>query len=194
LNFLILSAPIVRIREMNSDIRSFLVSTVPARHPGGRPVSGSGSRGGQTPRNHRDSSSRALNKRARSLAAGSESDEEEKERKKHAQKRVNWSLSPHRQQLEDALALVEAGKTPSAVERETGVPRTVLRRRASGAKPLTIFSHVGPASALTTQQELELKTYLLDMADRGFGKDVGEIRQLAVRLCKKRDFKATPKW
>jgi hypothetical protein len=191
-NFLNFFARQFAVRINMSDIRNYFASTTPAPHPGGRPTSGAGSRGGLTGHNRRDSESRPLNKRARSQATRSDSDEEEKQRKQHAAKRVNWSKSPDRQRLENALELVQRGKGVTAAARESGVPKTVVLRRSTGS--LTVFSHAGNPTSLSTQQELELKTFLLEMADRGFGKDVGEISHIAIRLCKNKNFKATPKW
>ena len=106
--------------------------------------------------------------------------------------RTNWSLPENQHRLEHALRLVQRGASTRQASREADVPFSVLQPRVKGT--LTVQARVGPTQALPTDVEKQLVDYVVDMADRGFGKDVNEICQLARRLARNPDFKATTQW
>ena len=90
------------------------------------------------------------------------------------------------------MRLHQQGHTLRAIESRTGVPRSVIQTRIKGKCQVT--SHVGKPTSLTTEDESALASYLIDMADRGFGKDVCEIRVIAAKMSTNSKFRATTQW
>jgi hypothetical protein len=63
-----------------------------------------------------------------------------------------------------------------------GVNHVSLSRRVSGAVP--VVCKPGPPTVLTAREEEILLKFVLDMADRGFGMTITDVRELAVRIVK----------
>ena len=161
----------------------------------GRPPSGIGSHGGKE---QRDCKSRLLSKRARSVALAKQqqesgSEDEEPAARRTFVPRVNWSLPEYHERLLSAVAMVqEKHLSVNRASKLTGVPRTVLAYRVRGK--IGVDAHTGPRTALATEDEKQLVEFVLEMAERGFGKDVNEIRLEALRMRAKHGFKATTRW
>jgi hypothetical protein len=168
----------------------------------GRPSSGAGSHGGASLSIVRDSRSRRVPKRKRIHAAdaaaaahSSEDDSSEAEEpslpKRH---RVNWSSPSHQKALSSAIHMVQQQKVSAKrAAKLNGIPRTVLLRRIHDG--VAVDAHVGPKTALSAADETALVSYLLDLADRGFGRDVGDIRRIALQMASTNSkFRATDQW
>lgn len=185
---------------MSCDIRSFFTAATPSpvQAVRGRPRSGAGSRGSAV--HARDAHSRLLSKRKRSAAAAersssSSSDDEPVENNRaraRSAKRVNWSLPEPLARLQRACTLVQQGLSLRAAASHADVPFAVLQRRISGEVEMS--AALGASTALTAEQEQHLAQYALCMAERGFGKDVGELQALARKLSNSPTFKASPRW
>ena len=175
----------------------------------GRPLSGAGSHGGTSPCVVRDSHSRKDRKRKRvsggaaAAAIGArcsasptvESDDSELDGESSLPKRnrVNWSSPTRQKMLCSAIDMVQQHKV--SVKRAAklcAIPRSVLQRRIIDG--VAVNAHVGPKTALSTTDEASLVSYLLDLADRGFGRDVGDIRRVALQMVSHSKFKATDRW
>ncbi len=112
---------------------------------------------------------------------------------KRFKQRTNWSSGDSLAQLQRAINLVrQEGLSVRKSAAQTGVPFTVLATRINGK--LSIHSHAGVASTLSNAQEQQLVDFILDLAERGFGKDVMEVRQLAQRTSADPNFKASHMW
>lgn len=184
-----------------TDIRAFFqrLSSAPAvaasNQHRGRPNSGPGSRGGTSTHVVRDDKSRV---RKRTERSDDEFDDEEHEsltshrKRSKVKERVNWSLPENQHRLEHAIRLVQRGMSINRASQLAEVPFSVLRPRIKGK--LTIESQVGRTKALPSAIEKQLVDFILDMADRGFGKDVNEICRIARRLSGDPTFKATTQW
>ena len=189
---------------MSADIRTYfqrstvtVASVQSARASHGRPVSGPGSRGGASSHVVRDDRSRVRKRTESDPAyeerdAATESPEPTLKRAKTSSRRTNWSLPENQERLERAMNLVQRGLSIHQASSQADVPFSVLRPRVSGV--LTLQSQVGRTQSLPAAVERQLVDFILDMADRGFGKDVNEIRHLARRLSGDPNFKATPRW
>jgi hypothetical protein len=164
-------------------------ASVPSAAPRGRPVAGAGSHGGSATRDKR---SRQHTKRHRSTARAQHDDEHAAAERKRSH-RTNWADSEHQERLREAIKLCQQqGHTLRAAAALTDVPFAVLQRRASGA--VSLSATVGQQPCLTSHQEHELVQFALAMADRGFGQDVGQLRDLARAMSQKSSFKATTSW
>jgi hypothetical protein len=192
-----------------TDIRSFFRPAAAASAPSapppdtkrGRPVSGAGSRGGVVAHKVRDGKGRVRKRNSTDDAvdggdgdADDDSDSPSPKRRKNNQgaSRVNWSHPENQERLEQAMRLHQQGHTLRVIESRTDVPRSVIQTRIKGK--CQVAAHVGKPTSLTTKQESELASYLIDMADCGFGKDVCEIRVIAAKMSTNSKFKATTRW
>ena len=188
-----------------SDIRAFFARTpsvdaaaASSQHRG-RPNSGPGSRGGTSAHVTRGQKSRVRKRNVESddefvddQAAEVTSGAPSRKRQAKGKERTNWSLPENQHRLEHALRLVQRGMSINQASQQAEVPFSVLRPRVNGV--LTVQSHVGRMKALPSAVEKQLVDFVLDMADRGFGKDVNEICQIARRLSGDPSFKATTQW
>ena len=107
--------------------------------------------------------------------------------------RVNWSSPTRQKMLCSAIDMVQQHKV--SVKRAAklcAIPRSVLQRRIIDG--VAVNAHVGPKTALSTTDDASLVSYLLDLADRGFGRDVGDIRRVALQMVSHSKFKATDRW
>lgn len=106
--------------------------------------------------------------------------------------RVDWSLDANQTRLAEAMRLHNQGYSYRQIKSQTGVPAAVLHPRVH--QRITMTARPGVHATLTPQQEQDLVNFVLELADRGFGKDVVEIRRLATSMSTNPTFKATTSW
>ena len=95
-------------------------------------------------------------------------------------KRADWSKPENKKHLDAAPEDMRAGKPIRQVARDSGIPRSVLRRwrkKTDDLNPQVRRTVLG-------EFEAELHRHILDMAGRGFGMDVRAVKDLAVKMAR----------
>ena len=188
------------IRAFFAPLAAAAADSAPVAIPStrGRPPSGPGCRGGQYSSVARDEKSRIRKRKTTDDDDQFDPCDEppqpaEPPRKKaKASTRVNWSLPENQDRIAQAIALQERGFDYRTIEATTGVSTAVLHRRVH--KKVALDAKVGVPTSLSSDEEKALVSFVLEMADRGFGKDVIEVRQIAKCMSKNPNFKATTQW
>jgi hypothetical protein len=142
----------------------------------------------------RDAASRVFKRKTAHVVETEEDDDAPIEHiAKRYKARTNWSSGEPHRLLQQSMDLVaKNGHSVRTAARLSGVPFTVLANRVNGK--LSIDAHAGLSSSLTAAQEQQLVHCIIETAERGFGKDVMEIRDIAQRMSTNPHFKATQMW
>ena len=93
-------------------------------------------------------------------------------------KRKQW---PEESML-SAMKAVEDGEKVSTAAKSFGVPRITLHDRVTGRIPHG--KKPGPDPYLTTEEETELRDFLIETSDYGYGRTRREVKKIVYDTCK----------
>ena len=97
-------------------------------------------------------------------------------------KRKQWT----EESMLSAIKAVEVDREKVGVAARTfNVPRTTLRNRVFGR--VTHRKKPGPESYLKTAEEDELRDFLIEVSDYGYGRSRREIKQIVYETCKQKE-------